>query len=115
MVSPQAYPPPGGARQGPRSHASTSKSGPARRAAGLWSLSTYALAGARCDRRCEMKRSSVREVMTSDVIAVGPGTGYRGIVELLRGNGISAVPVVDDRRHVIGVVSEADLMRKVEF
>jgi CBS domain-containing protein len=52
--------------------------------------------------------------MTSDVICARPSTPYKELVRLLAERHISAVPVVDDERHVLGVVSEADLILKHE-
>ena len=57
----------------------------------------------------------VRDVMTGAVVTVGPDTGYKEIVDALVDGAVSAVPVVDADDRVLGVVSEADLMRKVEF
>jgi CBS-domain-containing membrane protein len=57
---------------------------------------------------------NVAALMTSDVVTVGPGTIYKKVVERLRSRGISAVPVVDADRRVIGVVSESDLLLKEE-
>lgn len=54
------------------------------------------------------------DVMTKDVITVSPDTEVREIVELLIKHRISAVPVVNAERHVLGIVSEGDLMRRVE-
>jgi CBS domain-containing protein len=62
-----------------------------------------------------MKSWSVRDVMTIDVAAVAGDTPYREIVDILSARRVSAVPVVDAFGHVVGVVSEADLMHKVEF
>lgn len=56
----------------------------------------------------------VASVMTSDVVTVGPGTPYKEVVERLRERRVSAVPVVDADRRVIGIVSEADLLVKEE-
>ncbi|WP_281365123.1 CBS domain-containing protein [Phytohabitans houttuyneae] len=53
--------------------------------------------------------------MTTDVVAVPEDATYRTIVELVAERRISAVPVVDPARKVVGVVSEADLLYKVEF
>jgi CBS domain-containing protein len=61
-----------------------------------------------------MRRHTVAEVMTTDVVTVREQTGYKEIVETMAVLGISAVPVVDDDGRVIGVVSEADLLLKVE-
>jgi CBS domain-containing protein len=53
----------------------------------------------------------VREVMTTDVVSVGVGQSVEGAAELLLRHRLTAMPVVDDRQQVLGVVSEADLLR----
>jgi CBS domain-containing protein len=53
--------------------------------------------------------------MTVDVVTVGEETPYRDIVDTLAERRVSAVPVVDGDRRVVGVVSEADLLHKIEF
>lgn len=62
-----------------------------------------------------MKRHTVSEVMTRDVVTVRDTSDYKDIVDVLVGRGISAVPVVGEGGAVVGVVSEADLLYKVEF
>jgi CBS domain-containing protein len=62
-----------------------------------------------------MKRWYVSDVMTRDVVTVAPGTGYKEIADLMVHRSVSAVPVVDARRRVLGVVSEADLLAKLEY
>lgn len=57
----------------------------------------------------------VQDVMTTEVVAVREDTTYRDIVDLLTDTGVSALPVLDPHRHVVGVVSEADLLPRVEF
>ena len=59
-------------------------------------------------------RSTVEDVMTRDVVCASEDTPYKELVELLASRNVSAVPVVDGRRHVLGVVSEADLLLKQE-
>ncbi|MBQ0893072.1 CBS domain-containing protein [Micromonospora purpureochromogenes] len=61
-----------------------------------------------------MRTWQVGDVMTRDVATVGEETPYRDIVDVLIRRGVSAVPVVDGFRRVLGVVSEADLLHKVE-
>jgi CBS domain-containing protein len=56
----------------------------------------------------------VQDVMTTDVVSARETTSYKDLVELLATRRVSAVPVVDDRGHVLGVVSEADLLLKRE-
>ncbi|MDA0635598.1 CBS domain-containing protein [Nonomuraea sp. MCN248] len=60
-------------------------------------------------------RTTVADVMTTEVVSVTAPTPFKDIAEALITGGISAVPVVDDDRRVIGMVSEADLLRKEEF
>ncbi|MBF5031945.1 MULTISPECIES: CBS domain-containing protein [unclassified Micromonospora] len=62
-----------------------------------------------------MRTWQVQDVMTRDVASVREGTEYREIVDVLTDRHVTAAPVVDETRRVLGVVSEADLMYKVEF
>ena len=59
--------------------------------------------------------SLVKDLMTTQVVTVGPATPFKEIVGLLAEHRVSAVPVVDEDRHVLGIVSEADLLLKEEF
>jgi len=54
--------------------------------------------------------STIRDVMTTEVVTVDRITPYKEIVGLLAEHKISAVPVLTMGRHVAGVVSEADLL-----
>lgn len=60
-------------------------------------------------------RRRVRDVMTRDVVTVDEHTPFKEITQLLADCRISAVPVLDPDARVVGVVSEADLLRKEEF
>jgi CBS domain-containing protein len=51
-----------------------------------------------------------KDIMTTDVVSVGPDTSTRKVAELLSARGISAVPVVDAAGEPIGMVSEGDLI-----
>ncbi len=62
-----------------------------------------------------MKRWTVADVMTHDVVCVGEETGYREILGVLAERRISAVPVIDESGRIVGVVTEADLLHKVEI
>ncbi|WP_285561425.1 CBS domain-containing protein [Actinoplanes regularis] len=62
-----------------------------------------------------MRTWKVGDVMTRDVVSVTENAPYRELVDLLVEKRISAVPVVDDVGRVTGVVSEADLLRKIEY
>ncbi|MFF5187691.1 CBS domain-containing protein [Streptomyces sp. NPDC000345] len=54
----------------------------------------------------------VSDLMTTTVVRVHRDTGFKEIAKLLAEYDVTAVPVVDDDEHVVGVVSEADLLRK---
>jgi CBS domain-containing protein len=54
------------------------------------------------------------DVMVSKVITVGPNTTVQEIATILLSNRISAVPVVDELGALIGIVSEGDLIHRVE-
>ena len=62
-----------------------------------------------------MRQWKVKDVMTTDVVTVHADTPYGDIVSILAKYRISAVPVIDRHYQVIGIVSEADLLHKVEF
>jgi CBS domain-containing protein len=55
----------------------------------------------------------VREVMTEPAVTVAPDTSLKQAVLLLDQHQITAMPVVDGAGHLVGVVSEADVLRDV--
>ena len=57
----------------------------------------------------------VSDVMTRTVVALAGGATFKDIARTMEQWRISALPVLDERSRVIGVVSEADLLRKEEF
>ncbi|MFF9060318.1 CBS domain-containing protein [Streptomyces sp. NPDC101213] len=57
----------------------------------------------------------VSDVMTRTVVALAAGATFKEIVRTVEVRRISALPVLDGGNRVIGVVSEADLLRKEEF
>ncbi|MFE6855589.1 CBS domain-containing protein [Streptomyces sp. NPDC057674] len=59
-----------------------------------------------------MRHRSVADLMTPTAVAVQPGTSFKEIARLLDEYGITAVPVVDEENRPVGVVSEADLLRR---
>ena len=54
------------------------------------------------------------DVMTTEVITVDPETSVLALAALLSERGISGVPVVDADNRVVGIVSEGDLLHRVE-
>ncbi|WP_431682641.1 CBS domain-containing protein [Kitasatospora sp. KL5] len=59
-----------------------------------------------------MQHRSVHDVMTQEVVTARPDTPFKEVVGLFHRNDITAVPVLDDQDRPIGMVSEADLIRK---
>ncbi|NUP31645.1 MAG: CBS domain-containing protein [Streptomycetaceae bacterium] len=59
-----------------------------------------------------MGHQLIRSFMTTDVVTIGPDAHFTDIVRILRSARISAVPVVAVDGRILGVVSEADLLRK---
>ena len=55
----------------------------------------------------------VRELMTADVLAVGRDTPVKELAEAMAARAVSGVPVVDEDRRVVGVVSEKDFFRRL--
>ena len=56
--------------------------------------------------------ATVKDVMTTRVVALRKAADFKEIVSVLRRYRVSACPVIDDGDRVIGVVSEADLLYK---
>jgi CBS domain-containing protein len=55
---------------------------------------------------------TVRDVMTTNVAAVGPEATLKQVAELMVDRGVSGVPVVDADHRILGIVSEADIVVK---
>ncbi|MCX4784943.1 MULTISPECIES: CBS domain-containing protein [unclassified Streptomyces] len=59
-----------------------------------------------------MRHRSVSDLMTPTAVSVQRGTTFKEIARLLDEFGVTAVPVVDEKQRPVGVVSEADLLRR---
>ena len=53
----------------------------------------------------------VNEVMSKDVVSVGPDTDVQEIARLMSDHGIKRVPVIDEAGRLVGIVSRADIVR----
>ncbi|BCJ33402.1 hypothetical protein Athai_09050 [Actinocatenispora thailandica] len=60
-----------------------------------------------------MTTTTVRDVMSAPVVTANEDTTYKQATELLLANRVGALPVLDGQGHVVGVVSESDLLAKV--
>ena len=52
----------------------------------------------------------VREIMTTEVVSVRRDTSVNDIAKLMRERDISGIPVVDESNHVVGIVTELDMI-----
>jgi CBS domain-containing protein len=57
------------------------------------------------------KEIKVGDLMTTSVIAFKPTDTIQHVAETLRTQRISGAPVIDEQRKVIGIISEADIMK----
>jgi CBS domain-containing protein len=53
---------------------------------------------------------TIDNVMTRDVITVGPATPIHKAAQLMVEHGVSGLPVVDDDGRLVGIISEGDLI-----
>jgi CBS domain-containing protein len=56
-----------------------------------------------------------KDIMNDDVICINVKESVFDAAELLLGSGVSAAPVVDSKGAVVGILSEADLIRRAEI
>lgn len=56
------------------------------------------------------KKRLAREIMTREVVTVGPGTPVTEAAKILSQNNIGGAPVVDDNGALVGIISESDLI-----
>jgi CBS domain-containing protein len=54
-----------------------------------------------------------RDLMTKDVVTVPPNTPVASLARLLADRGISSAPVTDPEGRLLGIVTEADLLRRL--
>ncbi|GAA3276537.1 MULTISPECIES: CBS domain-containing protein [Dactylosporangium] len=62
-----------------------------------------------------MSRWDVADVMTVGAVSVQEDTPFKEIIDLLELHEVNALPVVDEFDRVVGIVSSADLLTKIEF
>ena len=52
----------------------------------------------------------VSELMTSPVITARENTAVADVARLMLSKDVSGIPIVDDRQHLVGIVTEGDLV-----
>jgi CBS domain-containing protein len=58
-----------------------------------------------------LKTLRIEDFMTRRVVTVAPDTSILAAAKLMLENHISGLPVVDTSAHVVGIISESDLLR----
>ncbi|MGC4045442.1 MAG: CBS domain-containing protein [Armatimonas sp.] len=61
-----------------------------------------------------MDTKTASEIMTRDVKTIAPDATLREAAEMLAFNGVSGAPVVDDEGHIIGIITDSDLMNEAK-
>jgi acetoin utilization protein AcuB len=64
-------------------------------------------------RVLENLKRRVSDVMTTPVVAAVPVTDIRRIAAAMLDGGLSAVPIVNEREYIVGIVSRTDVLRAV--
>ena len=62
-----------------------------------------------------MSTLHVRDLMTSEVLSVGPNESISNVQDLMDENRIRHVPVVDAKGRVLGLVSQRDVLQRALF
>ena len=55
---------------------------------------------------------TAREIMTREVITIGPEASVEDLARLLKTRRISGVPVLDDKGALVGVATQSDLVQR---
>ncbi len=61
-----------------------------------------------------MKKMTAKDLMTREVIVIPHTASFREVVETLYQNRISGAPVVESHGRIVGVVSESDIIEKIQ-
>jgi len=56
-----------------------------------------------------------RELMSTPVVTVSPETSLKDVAEKMAAHNVSGVPVVDQFGHLVGIVSESDVVMKLAY
>lgn len=56
----------------------------------------------------------VSQIMTTDIVCARPDLEIAGVVALMIRNHIGCIPVIDDRRHPVGVITKFDIVEQLD-
>lgn len=61
-----------------------------------------------------MRKTKVKSLMTKEVISVNKNDSIKDVIKKLAEHDISGMPVVDDDKKVIGMISEKDILKALK-
>jgi acetoin utilization protein AcuB len=56
---------------------------------------------------------AAHQIMTRQPITVGPSTPIEKVIDWMLNSDISCLPVVDEERHILGIITWRDILRSV--
>jgi CBS domain-containing protein len=56
-----------------------------------------------------------RDIMTTNVVSLSPGNSIKHAAQIMLDCNVSGLPVLDDEHHLIGIISQGDLLRRKEL
>ncbi|HSQ88602.1 CBS domain-containing protein [Romboutsia sp.] len=62
-----------------------------------------------------MKNKTAKDIMTTDVIIANKDDSIVNVAKLLIKEKIGGMPVVDENKKVVGIISETDIMKKEKY
>ena len=60
-----------------------------------------------------IRYETVSEYMTTEVITFSPDQDIRDVIEIIISNKISGAPVLNDKKELVGIISEKDCLRVI--
>ena len=61
-----------------------------------------------------MPQRKIKGIMTKDVITASPEDSIKEVVRKLSKNGIGGLPVIDEEKKVLGIVTETDILKALK-
>jgi CBS domain-containing protein len=58
--------------------------------------------------------TTVDEIKTPDIVSVDPETSLQRVLQLMIEHRVKSLPVVDEWRHLVGIIAREDVMRAME-
>ena len=63
----------------------------------------------------KIETKKVKDIMSRNVISINTGATVSKAIKILKNKHISGAPVLDDEKNLVGMVSESDILKLVEY